>query len=455
MELSSIKNKTLVDLLYSEIEILKTLKHPNILNCIEVFSSNNNCYIITEFCNEGDLETRIRDWGALSEMQARKFIYETFAGLKYLSDNHIIHRDLKVANIFLSAGVAKIADFGFARKLKSANERFKDINIGSPIYMSPEGLLSNTYGPKTDVWAFGVFVYEMLHGDTPLAFCQSESELYANLKVPITKDRMLPNLSNELKDLMLRCLEVEEKKRITFQEMYSHPYIVYLRKLYEKPEPPVLKLAIQTPKLKTSESTYGSQQSKSQAETEALMNQYNAMTPQQRAASSLSIGSLSGLTALSMNQLQQSFNPAQSQNQSQSQSHSQPHSPAIKTVMPITPQQQLHQMSPHQSHSQQQLQQQLQQQAILHQSLNTQQLQQQVQKPQPIQQHSLSPTVETIAPSNVINRKISFPECVQLLHYCRLVYKCHNFGKASKSCLKIGPYLSNYLLSLISEIQNK
>ena len=113
------KSPTLIQLLYSEIEILKTLKHPNILNCLEVFSSNNNCYIITEFCAEGDLETRIRDWGAMSEMQARKLIYEVFAGLKYLSDNQIIHRDLKVANVFLNNGIAKIADFGFAKKLKS------------------------------------------------------------------------------------------------------------------------------------------------------------------------------------------------------------------------------------------------------------------------------------------------------------------------------------------------
>jgi serine/threonine protein kinase len=57
--------------------------------------------------------------------------------MKYLSDHQIIHRDLKVANVFMSNGAAKIADFGFVRKLKYPNEKFKDINIGSPIYMSP------------------------------------------------------------------------------------------------------------------------------------------------------------------------------------------------------------------------------------------------------------------------------------------------------------------------------
>lgn len=58
-------------------------------------------------------------------------------------------------------GIPKIADFGFAVKY---NRPFKDISIGSPIYMSPEGLLLHEYGPKTDVWALGVTIYEMLHG---------------------------------------------------------------------------------------------------------------------------------------------------------------------------------------------------------------------------------------------------------------------------------------------------
>ena len=61
-----------------------------------------------------------------------------------------------MANIFLHEGVAKIADFGFAKITK---ENFKDINIGSPLYMSPEGLLYNLYGEKTDVWAFGILLF--------------------------------------------------------------------------------------------------------------------------------------------------------------------------------------------------------------------------------------------------------------------------------------------------------
>ena len=60
-----------------------------------------------------------------------------------------------------------------------------------------------------------------------------------------------------------------------------------------------------------------------------------------------------------------------------------------------------------------------------------------------------------ITPSTIIANPITFPQCVQLLHYCRLVYKCFNFGKQSKSCAKLNPYLSNWVLSLMTEVQNK
>jgi serine/threonine protein kinase len=76
-----------------------------------------------------------------------RLIYEIYKGLCYLNEQGIVHRDLKPANIFLdSNNTPKISDFGFAVK---STEAFKDINIGSPIYMSPEALLKREYGPKS------------------------------------------------------------------------------------------------------------------------------------------------------------------------------------------------------------------------------------------------------------------------------------------------------------------
>lgn len=119
VDLNSIKTVALRNLLQSEIDVLKIVKHPNILRCLDIFSSSNNCYIVTELCNEGDLESKvIKARGTLEEPQCRSLICDIYQGLLYLAEQRIIHRDIKVANIFLKDGVAKIADFGFAKRTR-------------------------------------------------------------------------------------------------------------------------------------------------------------------------------------------------------------------------------------------------------------------------------------------------------------------------------------------------
>lgn len=86
----------------------------------------------------------------------------------YLEKCHIIHRDIKAANIFIKDNRAIVADFGFARYVA---EPFVDLNIGSLPWMPPEALSKNLYSNKTDVWAFGVLLYEIFHGDSPYAKC--------------------------------------------------------------------------------------------------------------------------------------------------------------------------------------------------------------------------------------------------------------------------------------------
>jgi serine/threonine protein kinase len=105
------------------------------------------------------------------------------------------------------------------------SEQFRDINVGSPIYMSPEGLLQSTYGPKSDVWALGVLLFEMLHGDPPMGFCNSESELKMHINKPINPKAFKPTIPHDLRDLIIKCLEVDYRKRISMQDIQFHPYI--------------------------------------------------------------------------------------------------------------------------------------------------------------------------------------------------------------------------------------
>lgn len=114
--MKSIRDSIAKEMLNCEIEALKSLKHPNILNCFDVFSTANNCYIITELCSEGDLASLIKQKKRLSEQEAMPIISDVLAGFLEIADRNYLHRDLKLANIFMSKGSAKIADFGFAKK---------------------------------------------------------------------------------------------------------------------------------------------------------------------------------------------------------------------------------------------------------------------------------------------------------------------------------------------------
>jgi len=97
---------------------------------------------------------------------------QVLAGSKYLMEQGVIHRDMKPANIlrignyvFDSGNKWKISDFGFAVKSRYG---FKDrINMGTPLYMSPESLKKSYYSAKTDIFALGVILYEMIEGKTP------------------------------------------------------------------------------------------------------------------------------------------------------------------------------------------------------------------------------------------------------------------------------------------------
>ena len=116
--MKGVKDEVGKEMLDCEIEALKTLNHPNILKCWDVFTTLNNCYIITEYCNEGDLAALLSKRKRLSETDTLGYLKDICQGFFQIADNNYLHRDLKLANIFLRNGVAKIADFGFAKKNK-------------------------------------------------------------------------------------------------------------------------------------------------------------------------------------------------------------------------------------------------------------------------------------------------------------------------------------------------
>ncbi len=98
-----------------------------------------------------NLKKKIR----MTEQEVKKIGGDILEGLIELEKKNIIHRDIKIDNVFKSKGTYKLADMGFAIYAK---QKIMDANIGSPMYMAPEGLISGIYGPTTDVWSFGMLL---------------------------------------------------------------------------------------------------------------------------------------------------------------------------------------------------------------------------------------------------------------------------------------------------------
>lgn len=97
-------------------ECIKKINHPHLLKYIDSYETINNCYIVTEFCDGGDLEKHLQVKGRMSENEFIKFFAQFYSGYQSFLNSGFIHRDLKPANIFLKGDQIKIADFGMVKK---------------------------------------------------------------------------------------------------------------------------------------------------------------------------------------------------------------------------------------------------------------------------------------------------------------------------------------------------
>eukprot|EP01065_Artemidia_motanka_P052920 TRINITY_DN967_c0_g3_i1.p1 TRINITY_DN967_c0_g3~~TRINITY_DN967_c0_g3_i1.p1 ORF type:complete len:925 (+),score=266.47 TRINITY_DN967_c0_g3_i1:69-2777(+) len=149
----------------NEIGILRKLSHPNIVRYIDSFSGDGCLFIIMEFADGGDLSQRLRKQrGWLEEDQVQHMFVQLCLAVKHLHDQHILHRDLKTQNIFLTSHrthpLVKLGDFGISTQLRNTLALAKTM-CGTPYYFSPELCQNKPYNNKTDIWSCGCILYEL------------------------------------------------------------------------------------------------------------------------------------------------------------------------------------------------------------------------------------------------------------------------------------------------------
>ena len=148
-----------------EAQLLESLNHPNIVAYVDTVCTRSKLYLLMQFCDGGDLEHKLNDVrkekGMVPDTQVLDWFVQMALALQYLHSKRILHRDLKTANVFLTAiGIVKLGDFGVSRVLSATTELAKTF-VGTPYYLSPELLNNSPYGQASDVWALGVIFYEM------------------------------------------------------------------------------------------------------------------------------------------------------------------------------------------------------------------------------------------------------------------------------------------------------
>ncbi|XP_072311358.1 serine/threonine-protein kinase ULK1 [Eucyclogobius newberryi] len=220
-------------LLGKEIKILKELKHENIVALLDFQETASSVYLVMEYCNGGDLADYLHSKGTLSEDTIRVFLQQIAGAMRVLQAKGIIHRDLKPQNILLSypAGrkshsnntCIKIADFGFARHLQ--NNMMAATLCGSPMYMAPEVIMSQSYDAKADLWSIGTIVFQCLTGKAPFqASSPQELRMFYEKNTHLT-----PNIpretSSHLRHLLLGLLQRNHKDRMDYDEFFSHPFL--------------------------------------------------------------------------------------------------------------------------------------------------------------------------------------------------------------------------------------
>jgi hypothetical protein len=207
----------------AEIRTLGTLEHPNIAQLRTAFDYQGHFVMVMEYVEGATLE-KMASAGRIPLERMLDYASQTLAGLSYAHSHGVTHRDIKPANIMITShGVAKLMDFGIAKGTEDIQLTRPGTTIGSVYYMSPEQVQGAPIDARSDLYSFGVTLYEMFTGRKPFVSESSYTVLNAQInEIPVPLIEVNPELPVELNNIVLRAMEKDPAARFQSAEEFRH-----------------------------------------------------------------------------------------------------------------------------------------------------------------------------------------------------------------------------------------
>lgn len=228
---AAVKGKVAVHLsgLEADINVLRRLKHPNIVRYLGSERQDDFIHIFLEFVPGGSIAQLLTRFGALCEAVVRVYTRDILMGLAYLHQHRIMHRDIKGANLLVaSSGRIKLADFGASRKIEelaSCDSNIAKSLRGTAYWMAPEVIKQDGHGRAADIWSVGCTIIEMVTGKPPWTQYDNQVSAMYHIAQAIGGPPLPDCLSHEGRDFLRLCFNRNPKARATAAELLRHPFL--------------------------------------------------------------------------------------------------------------------------------------------------------------------------------------------------------------------------------------
>ncbi|KAL3852250.1 hypothetical protein ACJMK2_015918 [Sinanodonta woodiana] len=213
--------------LENEIHVLRRLKHPNIVQLLDVFEDKNYVYLVMELVTGGELFDRIVEKGSYTEKDASNLIRQVLEAVDYMHEQGVVHRDLKPENLLYYSidedSKIMISDFGLSKMEDSGTMATA---CGTPGYVAPEVLAQKPYGKEVDVWSIGVIAYILLCGYPPF-YDENDAALFQQiLRAEYEFDSPYwDDISDSARDFIRNLMCKDASARFTCKGAIAHPWI--------------------------------------------------------------------------------------------------------------------------------------------------------------------------------------------------------------------------------------